>query len=212
MKNQILSTRINKKSNKKFFKFQFLISIFIIVILIGFICYSSISLLKKEQMSKNITSNYSIYKLYSNNSKSNESSYTQNIQNEFFGTIEIPKTNIKYPVLTKVSKKGLETSVKVSPCKFYGDSPKVFGNICIAGHNYDNSMFFSNLSLLNIDDEIYLYDTDNKKYIYKIFKTYEVVPSDLSPVFEFEYNSKELTLITCNNLNSNRLIVKSKQI
>ena len=58
MKNQILSTRINKKSNKKFFKFQFLISIFIIVILIGFICYSSISLLKKEQMSKNITSNY----------------------------------------------------------------------------------------------------------------------------------------------------------
>ena len=48
MKNQILSTRINKKSNKKFFKFQFLISIFIIVILIGFICYSSISLLKKE--------------------------------------------------------------------------------------------------------------------------------------------------------------------
>ena len=50
MKNQILSTRINKKSNKKFFKFQFLISIFIIVILIGFICYSSISLLKKEQM------------------------------------------------------------------------------------------------------------------------------------------------------------------
>ena len=190
MKNQILSTRINKKSNKKFFKFQFLISIFIIVILIGFICYSSISLLKKEQMSKNITSNYSIYKLYSNNSKSNESSYTQNIQNEFFGTIEIPKINLYYPVF----------------------SPKVFGNICIAGHNYDNSMFFSNLSLLNIDDEIYLYDTDNKKYIYKIFKTYEVVPSDLSPVFEFEYNSKELTLITCNNLNSNRLIVKSKQI
>ena len=164
MKNQILSTRINKKSNKKFFKFQFLISIFIIVILIGFICYSSISLLKKEQMSKNITSNYSIYKLYSNNSKSNESSYTQNIQNEFFGTIEIPKINLYYPVFSHLN----EELLKVSPCKFYGDSPKVFGNICIAGHNYDNSMFFSNLSLLNIDDEIYLYDTDNKKYIYKI--------------------------------------------
>ena len=162
MKNQILSTRINKKSNKKFFKFQFLISIFIIVILIGFICYSSISLLKKEQMSKNITSNYSIYKLYSNNSKSNESSYTQNIQNEFFGTIEIPKINLYYPVFSHLD----EELLKVSPCKFYGDSPKVFGNICIAGHNYDNSMFFSNLSLLNIDDEIYLYDTDNKKYIY----------------------------------------------
>ena len=122
--------------------------------------------------------------------------------------IEIPKINLYYPVFSYLD----EELLKVSPCKFYGDSPKVFGNICIAGHNYDNSMFFSNLSLLNIDDEIYLYDTDNKKYIYKIFKTYEVVPSDLSPVFEFEYNSKELTLITCNNLNSNRLIVKSKQI
>ena len=113
MKNQILSTIINKKSNKKFFKFQFLISIFIIVILIGFICYSSISLLKKEQMSKNITSNYSIYKLYSNNSKSNESSYTQNIQNEFFGTIEIPKINLYYPVFSHLD----EELLKVSPWK-----------------------------------------------------------------------------------------------
>ena len=71
--------------------------------------------------------------------------------------------------------------------------------------------YINNINTINIQKTI-KNNRNNKKYIYKIFKTYEVVPSDLSPVFEFEYNSKELTLITCNNLNSNRLIVKSKQI
>ena len=161
---------------------------------------------KKEKSSNNVIDNYNIYKLYSNSYLNK--SYNNTSQSEFFGVIQIPKINLYYSVFSHLD----ENLLKVSPCKFYGDSPKTYGNICIAGHNYNNSMFFSNLFLLDNNDEIYIYDANNEKYTYIVFKSYEVIPSDLSPLFDYENNSKELTLITCNNLNSNRLIIKAKQI
>ena len=206
MKNQILNTKIKKNSDKIFFKFQFTISIVIILILISVICYYLFSLHKKEKSSNNVIDNYNIYKLYSNSYLNK--SYNNTSQSEFFGVIQIPKINLYYSVFSHLD----ENLLKVSPCKFYGDSPKTYGNICIAGHNYNNSMFFSNLFLLDNNDEIYIYDSNNEKYTYIVFKSYEVIPSDLSPLFDYENNSKELTLITCNNLNSNRLIIKAKQI
>ena len=206
MKNQILNTKIKKNSDKIFFKFQFTISIVIILILISVICYYLFSLHKKEKSSNNVIDNYNIYKLYYNSYLNK--SYNNTSQSEFFGVIQIPKINLYYSVFSHLD----ENLLKVSPCKFYGDSPKTYGNICIAGHNYNNSMFFSNLFLLDNNDEIYIYDTNNEKYTYIVFKSYEVIPSDLSPLFDYENNSKELTLITCNNLNSNRLIIKAKQI
>lgn len=206
MKNQILNTKIKKNSDKIFFKFQFTISIVIILILISVICYYLFSLHKKEKSSNNVIDNYNIYKLYSNSYLNK--SYNNTSQSEFFGVIQIPKINLYYSVFSHLD----ENLLKVSPCKFYGDSPKTYGNICIAGHNYNNSMFFSNLFLLDNNDEIYIYDANNEKYTYIVFKSYEVIPSDFSPLFDYENNSKELTLITCNNLNSNRLIIKAKQI
>lgn len=59
-------------------------------------------------------------------------------------------------------------------------------------------------------DKIYLYDIYGYRYIYTVFDFYEVYESDLSPVFDYDKDVKELTLITCNNLNSKRFIVKSK--
>lgn len=204
--NQILCTKIKNK-NKNFFKFQFTISVIILIILIGFIFYYIVSLQKKEKMSNSLIGNYNIYKLYSNYSEDNIT-HNESSENEIFGIIEIPKINVYYPVFSHLT----EELLKVSPCKFYGDSPKINGNICIAGHNYNNSMFFSNLSLLNVDDEIHLYDNSGQKYIYKVLKSYEVNESDLSPIFDYNKSSKELTLITCNNLNLNRLVVKANFI
>ncbi len=202
--NQILNTKLfqKKESNKKFFKFQFIFSIIIVFILVLFIIYYFISINKKEKLSNNLTGNYNIYKLYSNLSENNEI-----IEDKIFGTIEIPKINIKYPVFSTLN----DDLLKISPCKFYGESPKLNGNLCIAAHNYNNSKFFSNLFLLDINDEIYLYDNLENKYIYKVFDYYEVNYSDLSPVLNYNQFSKELTLVTCNNLNQMRFIVKAKQ-
>lgn len=123
-----------------------------------------------------------------------------------FGIIEIPKINLYYPVFSHLT----EDLLKISPCKFYGDSPDVNGNICIAGHNYDNSLFFSKISTLSTNDEIFLFDNNGTKYIYFVYDIYEVKSSDLSPVLNYDKNEKTVTLITCNNFNSNRIILKAK--
>jgi sortase A len=124
----------------------------------------------------------------------------------YFGIIEIPKINLYYPVFSYLT----EDLLKISPCKFYGDTPDINGNICIAGHNYDNSLFFSKLSTLSPNDEIYIYN-NNIQYTYFVYDIYEVAESDLSPVLNYEPNQKTLTLITCNNFNLNRIILKAQQ-
>lgn len=123
------------------------------------------------------------------------------------GIIEIPKINLYYPIFSYLT----EDLLKIAPCKFYGNTPNVNGNICIAGHNYDNSLFFSKISTLSPNDEIYIFDNYGKQYVYLVSHIYEVADSDLSPIFNYEENEKILTLITCNNFNSNRIILKAKQ-
>ena len=124
-----------------------------------------------------------------------------------FGIIEIPKINLYYPIFSHLT----EDLLKISPCKFYGDQPDINGNICIAGHNYDNSLFFSKISTLSVNDEISIFDNNGKQYLYWIYDIYEVSESDLSPILNYEEDEKILTLVTCNNFNSNRIIVRAKQ-
>ena len=207
--NQILCTKIknDKKLNSHLFKVQFTISIIIIIVLIGFIVYTSYSLQDKENLSNNLIGNYNIYKLYADVSSNNNDLVQDTQANNLFGIIEIPKINLYYPVFSNLS----EDNLKVSPCKFYGDSLNDNGNICIAGHNYNNDMFFSKINLLSSNDEIFIYDNLGKKYTYIVFKNYEVKEDDLSPIYDYDKNTKELTLITCNNLNNNRFIIKAKQ-
>lgn len=75
--NQILSTKLDKNkktiigiahfSYKKqnWFKFQFTISIFTIIILISCCFFYFYNLRKEENFSNNLIANYNIYKLYS---------------------------------------------------------------------------------------------------------------------------------------------------
>ncbi len=196
------SKNSNKISLKKIFKIQFTISIMIIISTISFSIYYFYSLKNKEKMSEDLIGNYNIYKLYSNVEKDEEA-----IQNNLFGIIEIPKINLYYPVFSTLT----EENLKVSPCKFYGTSLEDDGNICIAGHNYNNDMFFSKINLLEPNDEIFIYNNIGVKYTYSVTENYEVKEDDLSPILNYNQNEKILTLITCNNLNNNRFIIKAKQ-
>lgn len=215
--NQILNTELNqnnhfKKTNntlkhrKKLFNLQLIFSIFFIIITL-FIYYSNKTLLnKKEKVSDFLFDNYSITKLYSNNTSNN--SINDNFTSSIIGIIEIPILNLSYTIYGKLD----EELLKTSPCRFYGDFPNnsTASNLCIAGHNYDNGKFFSNLRKLKFDDKIFLYDNFNNKFIYSVFKNYEVSPNDLSPVYNNYSDTDELTLVTCNNFNNNRIIIKAK--
>lgn len=202
--NQILNTYLqtNNKKNNKLFKIQFIVSSSILLLIIIFLIWYFIYIQKKEKISSQVIDNYNVSKLYTD-VYNNDLSKSNNI----FGIIDIPKINIYYPIFSTLN----DDLLKIAPCKFYGDTLNKNDNICIAGHNYNNSLFFSNISLLNQNDEIYIYDNQGNKYIYNVLKIYEVKYDDLSPIFNYDTNSKELTLVTCNNLNSNRIILKAKQ-
>ena len=117
----------------------------------------------------------------------------------------IPKLELETNVLREYSAEGMEVCVS----KFWGVDANEVGNFCIAGHNYDNNEFFSNLNRLKKDDQIIIYDNSEHQYSYKIYNIFEVKENDLSPIYDFDINKHTLTLVTCNNLNKNRLIVKA---
>ena len=144
--NQILETMKSKTKFRKVYKIQLIISVIILIFLVVFCIYYIISLNSKENLSNSILSSYSIYRLYSNLDNGKNLN-----DNNIFGIIKIPKINIEYSVFSNLT----EDQLKISPCKFFGENLENFGNICIAGHNYDNSLFFSNIKLLKQNDEIY---------------------------------------------------------
>ena len=198
-----INNKYKKSTNKQFFKLQFTISIIIIITAISFSIYQIYSINSKEKISQNLIGNYNIYKLYADTQAKEE----ENTENNLFGIIEIPKINLYYPVFSSLT----EENLKVSPCKFYGTNLQDNTNICIAGHNYNNDKFFSKINQLQPNDEIYIYDTSGIKYTYQVQENYEVKEDDLSPITNYDKNEKTLTLITCNNLNNNRFIIKAIQ-
>lgn len=211
--NQILDTKnkkietddkipINKKKHL-WFKIQLTISSLIMLALISISIYYTNQLMQKENKSNQLMSNYNVFQLYATIDTEKDNTPSSNI----FGTIEIKKINLKYPIFSNLE----EESLKISPCRFYGEHPSKYGNLCIAGHNYDNQLFFSNISQLQLDDEIEIYDNNHQKYTYYVTEKFEVPENDLSPIYQYEKNQKNLTLLTCNNLKGNRIVIRAKQ-
>ena len=206
--NQILYVKEdNKKSNsnkkkRKIFKAQFVFSIFFLLIFIAlFITFRYNNQISSNDYASRLNNNYQIYRLYANNNQTENA-----VSSSIIGTIEIPKINISYPILSELN----ETLLKVSPCRFLGDISDN-SNLCIAGHNYDNDKFFSRIWRLNTGDKVIISDNDNSTYNFSVFNKYEVDSSDLSPIYEVTNKyKKELTLVTCNNQNNKRIIVKAK--
>lgn len=200
------SVKINSdfKKSKFIFKIQFFISILLLAIIIYLITTNLLNLYKKEKYSSQILENYNITRLYANLNENSGNFEASNLT-YVIGILEIPKINIYYPIFSNCD----ENLLQISPCKIYGPLPGKIGNLCIAGHNYDNTKFFSKINSLNNGDEIILYDNSNKKFYYFVSDIYEVKSDDVSPIYSYDKNLKQLTLITCNNLNNNRIIVKA---
>lgn len=203
--NQILFNKINKK-NLKIFKIQFLISLILIIGFIMYQVYLLYNLRKKENYSKNLLNSFNIETLYS---LENSSYNIIDLNNSFsvIGIIEIPKIKIKYPILSNVS----DEFLKISACRFYGPYPNKIGNLCIAAHNYDDDRFFGNLNKLNLDDEIKIYDSSNNCISYYVYDKFESLINDTSCTSQNTNGKKEITLVTCNNINKKRIIVKAKE-
>ena len=196
-----------KKNNNKFFKFLFYISIILIFCCSSYFLYSSHITSKKEKLSKNLITNFNLERLYTK--KENSINFLLNDSTTFsvIGIIQIPKINIEYPILSHIN----DELLKIAPCRFLGPLPNKEGNLCIAGHNYDDNRFFSNLNKLNIGDSINIYDSNNNLISYRAYDIFEISKSDTTCTSQNTNGRKEITLITCNNFNGNRLIIKATE-
>ena len=178
----------NKKTHRIFHKLQLLLSIMLFVTSISFYYFKRSQSKKAQNLSQQLVDTFQISRIYSN--QTNEVSlHSENTPNPYsiIGLIEIPKVQVHYPIISEVS----DELLKISPCKFYGPAPNTIGNLCIAGHNYDNQTFFSDIPKLSLNDSIFIYDLTGKKVEYLIYEKFETTINDTSCTNQ-ETNGKKI--------------------
>ena len=123
------------------------------------------------------------------------------------GTIEIPKTDIEYPIIA--DEDASINSLNVAIVKLYPSSDLLneVGNTVLAGHNYKNGTFFSNNKKLEKGDEIYITDLTGRKVTYEIYNIYETTTSDSEYMNRDTNGRREISLSTCTDDTKERLII-----
>lgn len=144
-----------------------------------------------------------------NSNEKNQNSIKEKIAKEYKGYVvsaklEIPKIKLDTYVLDEKS----EEAMWVCPTKYYGPEPNEVGNYCIAAHNYDKENMFNHIIELEIGDKIYLTDNKNGRIEYRVYDIYKTEPENTEPLMQ-DTGKTEITLITCSDYSSKRIIVKA---
>lgn len=123
------------------------------------------------------------------------------------GTITIPKTGTKYPIVDDTTPAAMDSAIVM----LYGPGLNEAGNSVIVGHNYRNGGFFgSNKKLVN-GDIIYITDALGRKIEYTVYNKYETTDMDFSYATRPTNGIREISLSTCTNNSAKRLIVWAKE-
>ncbi len=228
------------KRKKKIFRFEFFLSVFLLCILSSYAIYAEYDRNKSEEVSQEILDGLEFYTgtetveeevtvvVLNSISEDEEISQTQTVETEVtidvpdeqksvasdgtvyytIGVINIPSINVNYPILSTYS----DELLKIAPCKFYGPNPNEVGNLCIAGHNYRNSKFFSKVPDLEEGDIIEITDLSGTTIEYEVYDKYIVDPDELECTSQLTGGKKEVTLITCTDDNKQRYIIKAREV
>lgn len=125
------------------------------------------------------------------------------------GSIEIPKTGANYPVLQDPpTVKKLEVAVAA----LYPQNAvlNTEGNVVIVGHNYRNGLFFSDNKKLSNGDKIYITDLNGNRVTYTIYNIFQASENDTSFYNRDTDGAMEITLSTCTDDSSARIIVEAR--
>jgi len=205
--NQFLLQQPEKKNIKKF-KIVFWICIFIIIICIFILIYLKYNFSEKQKITKNLESKFELQNLYNNNSTKYYAQKLSTNKDPFvIGLLQIDSINLMYPILSTTS----DELLKISPCRFFGPMPNEIGNMCIAGHNYANQTHFAKLRNLHEGDVIKIYDLSGNKIDYLVYTISELSANDTSCLNQNTNFSREITLVTCNTVKGNRIVIKAKE-
>lgn len=230
------------RRKKKLFKLQFFFCVFLVCLLFSYYIYAEYDRGKSEEVSQEIlagiykekentinneidttikkTDNIIIVALEDNE----EIEIPQEITNQEPSTIEyittegvnytveaiirIPRLEINYPVIAETS----EELLKISINKYWGPAPNEVGNYCVVGHNYKSKKMFGRLSEAVNGDIIELEGIDGKVIKYSVYDKYTVDPTDTKCTSQLTNGRREVTLITCTNYGTQRLVVKAREI
>ena len=221
------------KEKKKIYKIEFFLSIILICLFSSYYIHAAYDRDKSEEVSQMILTeikddnikeycdNDPIIIILDDNLSNNKQKeeklekeiYIDNVIYPIESIIKIPKIGINYPVISKIS----EELLKISVNKFHGPNPNEVGNYCIVGHNYLNDKMFSRLDELKNGDIVELKDLSGKIIQYRVYDKYIVNPTDTSCTSQRTKDGKklgfrEITLITCANYGTQRLIVKCREV
>ena len=204
------------KKNKKIFIYRILLILLIIaaVIVGGVIFHKQYEdqVYEKENKELVIVFHEEIKKVDNENSK-NDKKEKKIIDLKYkgqkvIGLIEIPAIDLEYPILEKTTKLAMATSIS----RYYGGEINEYGNVSLAGHNnYSGTMFGRNKNLKK-GDKVLLTDLTGKTLEYEIYDIFVTHPDDTKVLETKDKTIRVVTLITCKNGRSERLIIKAKEI
>ena len=167
-----------------------------------------VSMTQEQVVEENISQNEALQEDDKNIITSGKFTDSKGNEYSIVGVVNIPKINTKYPIIEEWTDKLL----KVSVCKFWGANPNEVGNLCIVGHNYKNSKFFSKVPTLTIGDIVEITDLSGKTLKYEAYDIYTVDPADTRCTSQLTQGKKEVTLITCTNDTKQRVVVKCTEV
>ena len=123
------------------------------------------------------------------------------------GILEIPKYEVQLPIIGKWSYKLL----KVSICRYKGPDPLEDGNLVLIGHNYKSGAHFGILKKLEVGDEIYLSNAATGARVrYEVYQIKSIAADAFSALKSYKGDAG-LTLMTCKDNGTNRLLVRCEQ-
>ncbi len=123
------------------------------------------------------------------------------------GILEIPEIDQELPIIGKWSYKLL----KISICRYKGPDPNEKGNLVLIGHNYKSGAHFGDLSELSVGSELFLTNADTGERVrYEVYQIKSIAPDAFSELDSYR-GTAGLTLMTCKNNGTNRLLVRCEQ-
>ena len=128
--------------------------------------------------------------------------------NKVIGIITIDKIDLEYPIIEYKDISSLEIGI----CKYEGVNIGETGNLCLLGHNMRNGIFFTSLYKLENGDIAQITDINGSEIEYEVYDKYYIEPTETKVLEQNNKELKELTLITCNDTSSKRLVIKLKEI
>ena len=174
--------------------FIVLVAVVIIASIVGVILFKNNNGDAEEQLNKNVVDSQSTEKMIS---------VYQGY--DVIGKIVIEEFGIEQYILDSKDDKALECGVT----KLYGGTLNNYGNFCIAGHN--KAGVFEKLAEMDVGDTFTIIEPNLTETKYQVTEIYSSEADNLKCLMQDD-EKIEITLVTCENASTTRLIVKAEEM